>query len=68
MMISGRPRGVPTSDVKWVDQEGTREIITWHGQTFLALVVSPRDGVTGSHDHESLLVTVHYHDTNGLDI
>jgi hypothetical protein len=51
-----------------VDLEGTREISTWHGRAFRALDVSPRDEATGSHDRESLLVTAHSQDTNGLDM
>ena len=51
-----------------VDLEGAREVITRHGRAFLALAASPRDGATGSHDRESLLVTTRSQYTNDLDI
>ena len=43
---------------------GTREFSTWHGRAVWALVVSPRDGATGSHYHESLLVSASPQCTN----
>jgi hypothetical protein len=53
LVIDGStPRGTRESGVQTGDLEGTREISTRHGRAFLALVVSPRDGVTGPHYHE----------------
>ena len=56
--------------VMWsrVDLEGAREINTRRGRAFLALAISPRDGATGSHDRESLLVTARFYCTIGIRI
>ena len=43
------PEGYPRMMWSRVDLEGAREIITRHGQAFLALAASPQDGATGSH-------------------
>ena len=66
--VGSGPRGTHELMCSRVDLEGSREISTWHDRAFRALAVGPRDGATGSHDRESLLVTARSQDTNGLDM